>query len=137
MNKMMPEKKSLNPERAVVSPGKRAMDDAAQSEEGQAELSAIPERKPEEGRVMPKEETLDIAPAFWTPKPPASLKIQVNLLLVPTLSPSRTGIPISGDGYQEAVLTETAESGQGNGLEVFGSVEADDNPYYVFRISNC
>ncbi|MDQ7864466.1 hypothetical protein RCO48_35295 [Peribacillus frigoritolerans] len=64
MNKMMPEKKSLNPERAVVSPDKRAMDDAAQTEAGQAEPSAIPERKPEEGRVMPKEETLDITPAF-------------------------------------------------------------------------
>lgn len=133
MNKMMPEKKSLNPERAVVSPGKRAMDDVAQTEAGQVEPSAIPERKPEEGRVMPKEETLDIAPAFMDTETAGEPKNTVESIIGSDPKPLLVQeSPISGDGYQEAVLTETAESGQGNGLEVFGSVEADDNPYYVF-----
>ncbi|MGE7647520.1 DNA translocase FtsK [Peribacillus frigoritolerans] len=133
MNKMMPEKKSLNPERAVVSPDKRAMDDAAQTEAGQAEPSAIPERKPEEGRVMPKEENLDIAPAFLDTETAGEPENTVESIIGSDPKPLlEQESPISGDGYQEAVLTETAESGQGNALEVFGSVEADDNPYYVF-----
>jgi len=133
MNKMIAEKKSLNPERAVVSPGKRAMDDAAQSEEGQAEPSAIPERKPEEGRVMPKEETPDITPAFLDTETAAEPENTVELIIGSDPKPllERESL-ISGDGYQEAVLTETAEIGQGNALEAFDSVEADDNPYYVF-----
>ncbi|WP_413003462.1 DNA translocase FtsK [Peribacillus frigoritolerans] len=133
MNKMMPEKKSLNPERAVVSPDKRAMDDAAQTEAGQVEPSAIPERKPEEGRVMPKEENPDIAPAFMDTETAGEPENTVESIIGSDPKPLLVQeSPISGDGYQEAVLTETAESGQGNGLEVFGSVEADDNPYYVF-----
>ncbi|WP_431191606.1 DNA translocase FtsK [Peribacillus frigoritolerans] len=133
MNKMIAEKKSLNPERAVVSPDKRAMDDAAQTEAGQAEPSAIPERKPEEGRVMPKEETLDIAPAFLDTETAGEPENTVESIIGSDPKPLlEQESPISGDGYQEAVLTETAESGQGNALEVFGSVEADDNPYYVF-----
>ncbi|WP_430145596.1 DNA translocase FtsK [Peribacillus frigoritolerans] len=133
MNKMIAEKKSLNPERAVVSPGKRAMDDAAQSEEGQAEPSAIPERKPEEGRVMPKEETPDITPAFLDTETAAEPENTVESIIGSDPKPllERESLN-SGDGYQEAVLTETAESGQGNALEAFDSVEADDNPYYVF-----
>ncbi|MCZ0873604.1 DNA translocase FtsK [Peribacillus sp. AS_2] len=133
MNKMMPEKKSLNPERAVVSPDKRAMDDAAQTEAGQAEPSAIPEREPEAGRVMPKEETRDITPAFLdteTAGEPENTGESIIGSDPKTLLEQES--PNSGDGYQEEVLTETAESGQGNALEVFGSVEADDNPYYVF-----
>lgn len=133
MNKMMPEKKSLNPERAVVSPDKRAMDDAAQTEAGQVEPSAIPERKPEEGRVMPKEETRVITSAFLDTEtagePENTGESVIGSDPKPLLEQESS---ISGDGYQEAVLTETAESGQGNALEVFGSVEADDNPYYVF-----
>ena len=133
MNKMMPEKKSLNPERAVVSPDKRAMDDAAQTEAGQAEPSAIPERKPEEGRVMPKEETPDITPAFLDTETAAEPENTVESIIGSDPKPLlEQESPISGDGYQEAVLTETAEIGQGNALEVFDSVEADDNPYYVF-----
>ena len=133
MNKMIAEKKSLNPERAVVSPGKRAMDDAAQSEEGQAEPSAIPERKPEEGRVMPKEETPDITPAFLDTETAAEPENTVESIIGSDPKPLlEQESPISGDGYQEAVLTETAEIGQGNALEAFDSVEADDNPYYVF-----
>jgi DNA segregation ATPase FtsK/SpoIIIE, S-DNA-T family len=130
MNKMMPEKKSLNPERAVVSADKRAMDDAAQTEAGQAEPSAIPERKPEEGRVMPKEET---TPAFLDTETAGEPEnTGESIIGSDPKPPLEQESPISGDGYQEAVLTETAESGQGNALEVFGSVEADDNPYYVF-----
>jgi S-DNA-T family DNA segregation ATPase FtsK/SpoIIIE len=133
MNKMIAEKKSLNPERAVVSPGKRAMDDAAQSEEGQAEPSAIPERKPEEGRVMPKEETPDITPAFLDTETAAEPENTVESIIGSDPKPLlEQESLISGDGYQEAVLTETAEIGQGNALEAFDSVEADDNPYYVF-----
>ncbi|WP_436113348.1 DNA translocase FtsK [Peribacillus frigoritolerans] len=133
MNKMIAEKKSLNPERAVVSPDKRAMDDAAQSEAGQAEPSAIPERKPEEGRVMPKEETLDITPAFLDTEPAAEPENTVESIIGSDPKPLlEQESPFSGDGYQEAVSTETAESGHGNALEVFDSVEADDNPYYVF-----
>jgi S-DNA-T family DNA segregation ATPase FtsK/SpoIIIE len=129
MNKMMPEKKSLNPERAVVSPDKRAMDDAAQTEAGQAEPSAIPEWKPEEGRVMQKEETPDITPAFLDTETAAEPENTVESIIGSDPKPL---LEQAGDGYQEAVLTETAESGQGNALEVFDSVEADDNPYYVF-----
>jgi S-DNA-T family DNA segregation ATPase FtsK/SpoIIIE len=133
MNKMIAEKKSLNPERAVVSPGKRAMDVAAQSEEGQAEPSAIPERKPEEGRVMPKEETPDITPAFLDTETAAEPENTVESIIGSDPKPLlEQESPIFGDGYQEAVLTETAEIGQGNALEAFDSVEADDNPYYVF-----
>jgi S-DNA-T family DNA segregation ATPase FtsK/SpoIIIE len=129
MNKMIAEKKSLNPERAVVSPDKRAMDDAAQTEAGQVEPSAIPERKPEEGRVMPKEETPDITPAFLDTETAAEPENTVETIIGSDPKPL---LEQAGDGYQEAVLTETAESGQGNALEVFDSVEADDNPYYVF-----
>ncbi|MEY8756054.1 DNA translocase FtsK [Peribacillus frigoritolerans] len=129
MNKMIAEKKSLNPERAVVSPDKRAMDDAVQTEAGQVEPSAIPERKPEEGRVMPKEETPDITPAFLDTETAAEPENTVETIIGSDPKPL---LEQAGDGYQEAVLTETAESGQGNALEVFDSVEADDNPYYVF-----
>ncbi|WP_458354697.1 DNA translocase FtsK [Peribacillus frigoritolerans] len=130
MNNMMPEKKSLNPERAVVSPDKRAMADAAQTEAGQAEPFAIPERKPEEGRVMPKEETPDIRPASLETETAAEPEKTVESIIgsdpKPLLEPESL---ISGEGYKETVFTETAESGV---LEVFDSVEADDNPYYVF-----
>jgi S-DNA-T family DNA segregation ATPase FtsK/SpoIIIE len=130
---MIAEKKSLNPERVVVSPDKRAMDDAVQTEAGQAEPSAIPERKPEEGRVMPKEETPDIAPAFLDTETAGEPENTGESVIGSDPKPLlEQESPISGDGYQETVLTETAESGQGNALEVFGSVEADDNPYYVF-----
>jgi S-DNA-T family DNA segregation ATPase FtsK/SpoIIIE len=133
MNKMIAEKKSLNPERAVVSPDKRSMDDAAQSEAGQVEPSAIPERKPEEGRVMPKEETRDITPAFLDTETAGEPENTGESVIGSDPKPLlEQESPISGEGYQEAVLTETAESGQGNALEVFGSVEADDNPYYMF-----
>ncbi|MDP1417184.1 DNA translocase FtsK [Peribacillus simplex] len=138
MNKMMPEKKSLNSERAVVSPDKRPMNDAAETEAGQAKPSAIPERKPEEGRVMPKEETPAITPTFL------DTKVSSETAAVPENTvesnngsnpkpPLEQESPISGNGYQEAVYTEAAaESGQGDTPAVFGSVEADDNPYYVF-----
>ncbi|MFA1711952.1 DNA translocase FtsK [Peribacillus frigoritolerans] len=133
MNNMMPEKKSLNPERAVVSPDKRAMDDAARTEAGQAEPSAIPERKPEEGRVMPKEETPDIRPASLETETAAEPEKTVESIIGSDPKPLlEQESLISGEGYQETVFTETAESGQGNVLEVFDSVEADDNPYYVF-----
>ncbi|MGG4201455.1 DNA translocase FtsK [Peribacillus frigoritolerans] len=109
------------------------MDDAAQTEAGQAEPSAIPERKPEEGRVMPKEETRDITPAFLDTKTAGEPENTGESIIGSDPKPLlEQESPISGDGYQEAVLTETAESGQGNALEVFDSVEADDNPYYVF-----
>ncbi|WP_327078056.1 DNA translocase FtsK [Peribacillus frigoritolerans] len=133
MNKMIAEKKSLNPERAVVSPDKRSMDDAAQTEAGQVEPSAIPERKPEEGRVMPKEETRDITPAFLDTETAGEPENTGESVIGSDPKPLlEQESPISGEGYQEAVLTETAESGQGNALEVFDSVEADDNPYYMF-----
>ncbi|CEG34127.1 DNA translocase FtsK [Peribacillus simplex] len=97
------------------------------------EPSAIPERKPEEGRVMPKEETLDITPAFLDTETAAEPENTGESIIGSDPKPLlEQESPISGDGYQEAVLTETAESGQGNALEVFESVEADDNPYYVF-----
>ncbi|WP_318260770.1 DNA translocase FtsK [Peribacillus simplex] len=102
-------------------------------EAGQVEPSAIPERKPEEGRVMPKEETLDITPAFLDTETAAEPENTGESIIGSDPKPLlEQESPISGDGYQEAVLTETAESGQGNALEVFESVEADDNPYYVF-----
>ncbi|MGG0410677.1 DNA translocase FtsK [Peribacillus simplex] len=138
MNKMMPEKKSLNSERAVVSPDKRPMNDAAETVAGQARPSAIPERKPEEGRVMPKEETPAISPTFLDTKvgsetaavPENTVESNIGSNPKPPLEQES---PISGNGYQEAVYTEAAaESGQGDTPAVFGSVEADDNPYYVF-----
>ncbi|MBT2617856.1 DNA translocase FtsK [Bacillus sp. ISL-78] len=133
MNKMIAEKKSLKSERAVVSPDKRAMDDAVQTEAGQAEPSAIPERKPDVGRVMPKGENPDITPAFSDTEAAAEPENTIESIIGSDPKPLlEQESPISGDGYQEAVLTETAESGQGNALEVFDSVEADDNPYYVF-----
>ncbi|WP_446030819.1 DNA translocase FtsK [Peribacillus simplex] len=138
MNRMMPEKKSLNSERAVVSPDKRPMNDAAETEAVQAKPSAIPERKPEEGRVILKEETPVITPTFLDTKVGSETAavpentVESNIVSNPEpLFEQET--PISGNGYQEAVYTEAAaESGQGDNPAVFGSVEADDNPYYVF-----
>ncbi|MGE1099489.1 DNA translocase FtsK [Peribacillus simplex] len=139
MNKMMPEKKSLNSERAVVSPGKRPINDAAEMETGQAKPSAIPERKQEEGRVMPKERTPVITPTFLDTKGSETAAVpentvEFNIGSSPVTKPLlEQESPISGNGYQEAVYTEAAaESGQGDTPAVFGSVEAEDNPYYVF-----
>ena len=140
MNKMMSEKKSLNSERAVVSPDKRPMDDAAQMEAGQAKPSAIPEREPDEGRVMPKEQTPAISPTFSDTKvgsetaaePENTVESNIGSNLKPLLEQES---PFSGTGYQEAVYKETAaESSKGENPAVFGSVEADENenPYYVF-----
>ncbi|MFF2497140.1 DNA translocase FtsK [Peribacillus sp. NPDC058075] len=140
MHKMMSEKKSLNSERAVVSPDKRPMDDAAQMEAGQAKPSAIPERKPEEGRVMPKEQTPAISPTFLDTKvgsetvamPENTVESNIGSNLEPLLEQES---PISGTGYQEAVYTETApESSKSENQAVFGTGEADENenPYYVF-----
>ncbi|WP_286201312.1 DNA translocase FtsK [Bacillus sp. ISL-4] len=140
MNNMMPEKKSLNSERAVVSPDKRPMNDAAETETGQAKPSAIPERKQEEGRVMPKEGTPVITPTFLDTKAGSETAavpentVESNIGSSPVTKPLLEQVsPISGNGYQEAVYTEAAaESGQGDTPAVFSSVEAEDNPYYVF-----
>ncbi|MGW6661899.1 MULTISPECIES: DNA translocase FtsK [Peribacillus] len=141
MNKMMPEKKSLNSERAVVSPDKRPMDDAAQTEAGQAKPTAIPERKQEEGRVIPKEQTPAIPLTFSDAKvgsetvaavPENTVESNIGSNPKPLLEQES---PISGHGYQEALYTEeAAEGSKGEIPAVFGSVEADENenPYYVF-----
>ncbi|MCT4478792.1 DNA translocase FtsK [Peribacillus frigoritolerans] len=141
MNKMMPEKKSLNSERAVVSPDKRPMDDSAQTEAGQAKPTAIPERKQEEGRVIPKEQTPAISLTFSDAKvgsetvaavPENTVESNIGSNPKPLLEQES---PISGHGYQEAVYTEAAAEGsKGEIPAVFGSVEADENenPYYVF-----
>lgn len=140
MNKMMPEKKSLNSERAVVSPDKRPMDDAAQTEAGQAKPSAIHEREPEEGRVMPKEQTPDISPTFSDTKvgsetdavPENTVESNIGSNPKPLLEQESL---IPENGYREAVFTEAAaESSKAVIPAVFGSVEADENenPYYVF-----
>ncbi|WP_375781825.1 DNA translocase FtsK [Peribacillus simplex] len=123
MNKMMPEKKSPNSERAVVSSDKQPMNDAAETEEG---------------RVISKEETPVITPTFLDTKvgsetaavPENKVETKIGSNPEPILKQES---PISGNGYQEAVYSEAAaESGQGDNPAVFGSVEVDDNPYYVF-----
>ncbi|WP_342602575.1 DNA translocase FtsK [Peribacillus sp. FSL E2-0159] len=140
MNKMMPEKKSPNSEREVVSSDKRPMYGDAETEAGQAKPHSIPEREPEEGRVMSKEETPVITPipAFLDTNvgsetaavPENTVETNIGSNPEPILKQES---PISGNGYQEAVYTEAAaESGQGDNPAVFGSVEVDDNPYYVF-----
>ncbi|MBO0996172.1 DNA translocase FtsK [Bacillus sp. SD075] len=138
MNKMMPEKKSLNSERAVVSSDKRPMDDDAETGAGQAKPSVIPEREPEEGRAMSKEETPVITPTFldsvvdfeMAAVPENAVETNIGSNPGPLFEQES---PISGNGYQEEVYTEAvAESGQDDTPAVFGSVEADDNPYYVF-----
>ncbi|CAH0229611.1 DNA translocase SftA [Peribacillus simplex] len=138
MNKMMPEKKSPNSERAVVSSDKQPMNDAAETEAGQAKPYSIPEREPEEGRVISKEETPVITPTFLDTKvgsetaavPENKVETKIGSNPEPILKQES---PISGNGYQEAVYSEAAaESGQGDNPAVFGSVEVDDNPYYVF-----
>ncbi|SIQ12263.1 DNA translocase FtsK [Peribacillus simplex] len=141
MNKMMPEKKSLNSERAVVSPDKRTMNDAAETEAGQTKPSAIPEREQEDGRVMPKEGTPVITSTFLDTKAGSQTAavpentVESNIGSSPFIKPlMEQESPTSGNGYQEAVVnTEAAAvSGQGDTPAVFGSVEAEDNPYYVF-----
>ncbi|MET1180202.1 DNA translocase FtsK [Peribacillus simplex] len=139
MDKMMPEKKSLNSERAVASPDKRPMNDAAETEAGQAKPSAIPERKQEEGRVMPKEGTPIIKSTFLDTKAGSETAaepentVESNMGSSSVSRPLLEQEPLSGNGYQEAVYKEAAaESGQGDTPAVYGSVEAEDNPYYVF-----
>ncbi|MBT2648281.1 DNA translocase FtsK [Bacillus sp. ISL-34] len=140
MNKMMTEKKSPNSERAVVSPDKRPMTDAAQTETGKEKPSTIPEWEPEEGRAVPKEETPAITPTFSDTKVGSETAavpentVESNIGSNPvTKPPFEQESPISGNEYQEAVSSEAAaESSEGDTPAVFGSVEADDNPYYVF-----
>ncbi|MFH0066303.1 DNA translocase FtsK [Peribacillus sp. NPDC056705] len=139
MDKMMPEKKSLNSERAVASPDKLPMNDAAEMEAGQAKPSAIPERKQEEGRVMPKEGTPIIKPTFLDTKAGSETVAEPENTVESNMGSGSVSRPLleqeslSGNGYQEAVYTEAAaESGQGDTPAVYGSVEAEDNPYYVF-----
>ncbi|MGE7182510.1 DNA translocase FtsK [Peribacillus sp. NPDC006672] len=142
MNKMMPEKKSPNTERVVVSADKRSLINADETEAGQAKPSTIPESKAEEGKVMPKEETPVIQePSTLVDTEYGTVTVAVpnktsesNIGSIPVFKPSfEQGTRISENGNQEADKTEAAAEGrQSDTPEVFGSVEADDNPYYVF-----
>ncbi|SNT33701.1 DNA translocase FtsK [Bacillus sp. OK838] len=142
MNKMLPEKKSPNAERVIVSPDKRSLINADETEAGQAKPSSIPERKPEDGKVMSKEETPVIQEpstlvdteygnvTVAVPDKTAESNIGSTSVFKPTFE---QGHHISENGNQEADNTEaSAEGWQSDTPEVFGSVEADDNPYYVF-----
>ncbi|MGG4265364.1 DNA translocase FtsK [Peribacillus simplex] len=142
MNKVMPEKKSPDTERVVVSSDKRSLINADETEAGQAKPSSIPEWKTEDGKVMSKEETpvieepstlVDTEYGTETVEVPNKTSVS-NIGSTPVFKPSfEQESRISENGNQEADNTEVAAEGlQSETPEVFGSVEADDNPYYVF-----
>ncbi|WP_430102629.1 DNA translocase FtsK [Peribacillus simplex] len=141
INKMMPEKKSPDVEIGVVSSDKRPLINAVETEAGQAKPSSIPERKSEEGKVMFKEEeTPVIQPTLVDTKhrtetvavPENTVESNIGSNPVPAKS-FKQGSPISENVNQEPVYTEVvAEAKQSETPEVFCSVEAADNPYYVF-----
>lgn len=121
------------------------MNDAAETETGQAKPSAIPERKQEEGRVMPKEGTPVITPTFLDTKAGSEIAavpvntVESNIGSSPVTKPLlEQESPISGNGYQEAVYTEAAaESGQAIPLQFLAPWKRRIIHIMCFRISNC
>ncbi|CAH0125978.1 DNA translocase SftA [Peribacillus sp. Bi96] len=133
LNKMIPEKKSLNAEREIVSLEKEPLINADEAEAGQAKPT-IPEGQTEEGKGMLKDGTpVTPEPANFTETNYVSEKVakpenavEANIGSNPIHETS-----ISESGNRGAAFSK-AERRQSAAPESFGSLEVDDNPYYVF-----